>query len=121
MILSKDVSMKQRDDILDKSNAKRPFQVPEGYFDSLTDQVISNLADEPYQQPMPAVGFDRAKPYLYLVAMFVGLYLVVSVLMDNTNSQSELVDRSTYIVNDIEAEYQLSQLSEYEIYEVLNN
>jgi len=59
---------------------ENPFKVPEGYFDGLTDRIMSQLPErisEPFQ---PISFWERAQPYLYIAAMFCGATLMINLL-----------------------------------------
>lgn len=60
-----------------------PFKVPEGYFDTLTSRVMAQLPADNGEQPMPKAPkstlYAKLKPYIYMAAMFAGLYFGVFV------------------------------------------
>lgn len=56
------------------------FGVPEGYFEQLQAEVMAKLpplAAPPAQAPLK--GWARMKPYVYLAAMFAGIWLMMGV------------------------------------------
>lgn len=59
-----------------------PFKVPDGYFERFTSKVMAELP--PYPAPPQAEEnrplWSRVKPYVYLAAMFVGVWCMIKVL-----------------------------------------
>ena len=83
-------------DILKPERAKRnPFKVPENYFEDFTKQMMAKIpAEEPtVAEEKPEIRitlFTRIKPYLYLAALFGGLFFGLQVF----KYQSELISNS---------------------------
>lgn len=75
---------------LDKIKGKNPFTVPEGYFNTLTDQIMEGLPTESVAEKelhiQPVTRWEKIKPLAYLAAMFIGAALLVRVLI-NTKPQ----------------------------------
>lgn len=73
--------MKEEDKLWNKLGTDTPFTVPEGYFEQLTANVMSNL---PEKQPDTNVVkkptmWERVKPWTYMAAMFVGAALIIRI------------------------------------------
>ena len=61
---------------------ENPFQVPEGYFESLTSQVMNRLPEKesvPVELDVQPTIWQRIRPWLYMAAMFVGAALIINV------------------------------------------
>lgn len=75
--------MKEEDVLLAKIGKKNPFKVPENYFDDLTAHIMENLPESNMNEEIEIIPkvtlFTRIKPYLYLAAMFTGLYFGIQV------------------------------------------
>jgi hypothetical protein len=56
-----------------------PFKVPEGYFEGLTGDIMSNLPECVREEPVKMNLWLRVQPWLYMAAMFVGISLMISV------------------------------------------
>lgn len=72
--------MKQEDYIKNKYGKDSGMNVPEGYFDSLQKQIMTSLP--PYQEAPKRIDqsiWQRYKPYIYLAAMFCGIWLMMKV------------------------------------------
>jgi len=91
--------MKKKQNNLDKFNGENPFKVPEGYFENLTTQIMSQLPEQSAQkEPAKVISMtDRIRPWLYMAAVFVGLLLFFRALIgitgsnDNTETQEPLL------------------------------
>lgn len=79
--------MKENNALQTKLGTKNPFRTPEAYFDTFTERLMQQLPEQPeaqsttppvVQQPRVTL-FTRVKPYLYLAAMFGGLYFGIHV------------------------------------------
>ena len=67
------------DDFQDKYKRKNPFTVPEGYFDTMEEQVMERIKQE--KQPQKINVFRMLKPYMGLAAIFLfALFIVQWVL-----------------------------------------
>ena len=64
--------MTQEDDLIRQFGQKRPFKVPEGYFDQLDKTIMSKLAK---QKPKPTIWW-RSRHQLAIAASFAGLLLM---------------------------------------------
>ena len=72
--------MKEEDKLISKYGKDSGMRVPEGYFADLEKNILQSLP--PYPQK-PAVTdlsrWHRVKPYVYLAAMFCGIWLMMKV------------------------------------------
>lgn len=72
--------MKEEDKIIAKYGKKGPWRVPEGYFEAVYEQIEVNLPEYPEKPQMVQLSkWQRVKPYLYLAAMFMGIWLMMQV------------------------------------------
>ncbi|MEG0795907.1 MAG: hypothetical protein RR397_05275 [Odoribacter sp.] len=67
------------ENIDDKYKEKRPFKVPDDYFDNLTDRIMNNLERDKKEQRLRLIPL--LKPYLGLVAIFMLALFVVQVII----------------------------------------
>jgi len=64
--------------ILLKDIAKiEPFKAPEGYFESFTDGIMSQLTDIEQENAIQVNLWHKVRPWVYLAAMFTGIALMV--------------------------------------------
>ena len=85
--------MKQEEQLISKYGKDSGMKVPEGYFADLEKQIISSLP--PYMKKEPIVEmsrWQRVKPYVYLAAMFCGIWLMMKVFHTATQPMSLNLD-----------------------------
>lgn len=61
------------------SRDTEPFRVPDGYFEGLTNRILSALPDDsPADAPQPPTVslMEKVKPLIYLAAAFLGMVLL---------------------------------------------
>lgn len=84
--------MKEEKILEDKFGRKGPWTVPDGYFDAMRDEVMSKLPEYPSVPKKPDLSvWQRIKPYVYLAAMFAGIWCMMNIfhrVSDNTGSLS---------------------------------
>lgn len=68
-------------------------RVPEGYFDTLMTDVISRLPEQE-QEPryVKMTRWEKLKPYVYLAAMFAGIWLMMNIFGRVIKSDSVSLD-----------------------------
>ena len=72
--------MKQEQQLTDKFGKDSGMKVPEGYFTELERNIMNSLP--PYPQAKKNINvsmWQRMKPYVYLAAMFCGIWLMMKV------------------------------------------
>jgi hypothetical protein len=74
---------------LEKLKGRNPFRVPDGYFESFTENMMSRLPEKPTKEPEIISMYDRAKPWLYMAAAFTGIILLFSVLNKTVGTSTE--------------------------------
>lgn len=80
--------MNSEDKLKERYGRENPFGVPENYFDSFAENMLEKLpseggnvvSDTTGRVPAMRLLFAKAKPYLYLAAMFCGLYFGINVM-----------------------------------------
>lgn len=75
-------------DILDKLGKEPGFKVPENYFEEFNKQMFSSLPEvEITDVEKPATLWVRVRPFIYMAAMFVGVFLMITMFkMTSTSS-----------------------------------
>lgn len=111
--------MNEEQDIIRKCGKRNPFQVPEGYFEDFTQRLMDQLPEQENVQPdeVYITLWQRAKPLLYMAAMFVGMILCVRFFLggyfpENVPSQNIAESVLPYDYEDITDE-EISALVEY--------
>lgn len=70
--------MKEEDKLVDRFGRKGPWSVPEGYFESVRNEITAKLPEYPEApKPLPLSRWQRVKPYVYLAAMFAGIWCMM--------------------------------------------
>ncbi|MDR1764075.1 MAG: hypothetical protein LBR64_09040 [Dysgonamonadaceae bacterium] len=66
-----------------------PFKAPDGYFDSLTETIMAKLPEPVREAPVTISLWQRAKPWVYMAAMFTGIYLMISIFTHNPGASRQ--------------------------------
>ena len=76
--------------IQDRLGKENHFRVPDGYFDSLTERVMSKLPDSAEVKPMPTRQpiIYRLRPLLYVAACMLVAVLSFAVYFDNQEAET---------------------------------
>lgn len=84
--------MKEEDKLISKYGKESGMKVPEGYFADLQSHIMSSLP--PYQKTVKieTSRWQRVKPYVYLAAMFCGIWLMMKVFHTATQPLSLNLD-----------------------------
>lgn len=73
--------MKEEDKLIEKFGRQVPWTVPDGYFESVRIEIESKLPEYPAKpQAVRMSVWQRVKPYVYLAAMFAGIWCMMKVL-----------------------------------------
>ncbi|MCM1354888.1 MAG: hypothetical protein NC212_00610 [Staphylococcus sp.] len=68
-------------DILEKVNRNDGMTVPDGYFEDFAKRMTASLPQREWEKPQPKVlprsVWQRVRPYLYLAAMFMGIWCMM--------------------------------------------
>ena len=119
--------MKEEKNILDKVNRNSGMTVPENYFADFAEKMIQSLPEK--KEPIitqPVTTWQRIRPFVYLVAMFAGVWCMVKMVnLITSNPASGLSQSTEQIVAEaiqdesfIE-EYCYEDFSEYTILETM--
>ena len=85
--------MKQEEQLISKYGKDSGMRVPEGYFADIQKNIMSSLP--PYTKAAPVIElsrWQRVKPYVYLAAMFCGIWLMMKVFHTATQPMSLSLD-----------------------------
>ncbi len=77
--------MKEKQDILDRINRRSGMTVPEHYFADFSAEMMSRLPEMPSEaseKVLPLSVWQRMRPYIYLAAMFCGVWLMMWLFND---------------------------------------
>ncbi|MCM1319192.1 MAG: hypothetical protein NC217_02285 [Muribaculaceae bacterium] len=83
--------MKAEDKLKQKYGSDPGFRVPEDYFDTVFVKISSELPEYPEAQTIKTLSrWQRIKPYVYLAAMFAGIWCTMKMVNMMSNSQQEV-------------------------------
>jgi hypothetical protein len=114
--------------IKDHVGKRTPFTVPDGYFDSVVDNVMKNLPTEVApMKKMPTI-LQRVRPYLYMAACLIVAVFTITVYFndhtENVQMQQLAVQESSVSTEwEDEEDYAMDyvMLDNYDIYACLTN
>jgi len=110
--------MKSHFNKLEEIDRKRnPFKVPDNYFARLNEEIMNHLPEKEIVPPRTVPLWDKVKPWVYMAAMFVGLYITIQFLTrqpDNGNVASR-----QSVVQIQESYWSTVQVTEEEFYQYL--
>ena len=81
----------ERSEILDRLGKDPGFKVPEGYFDNFAEQMLDKLPEvEITEVDIKPSMWVRVRPYVYMAAMFAGVWCMMHVFSNfNTSISGE--------------------------------
>jgi hypothetical protein len=65
---------------LEEIEKKNPFKTPEGYFENLTANILSQLPQK-HEETHETSLWERMKPCVYMAAMFAGIMLMIKLFV----------------------------------------
>lgn len=125
--------MKHDKDILERlSGGNVGMTVPDGFFESFNKKMVESLPEQPWEKPeaekskiMPRTRWQIVRPYIYLAAMFMGIWCMMKMfnLMQGADSYSGL-DSNPVLMSAIDNDafyydYCVSDISEADMYDEL--
>ena len=82
--------METRHDILEKAGHQTGYTVPEGYFDSVRSKIMANLPEYQEAQPEKISMWTKVQPYIYMAAMFAGIWCMMKMFHMMTSADLSL-------------------------------
>lgn len=116
--------MGKEDNILKQVGTKNPFSVPEGYFEHVSQEIMSRLPEKEtlFIASEPTL-WERVKPWIYMTAMFVGLMLSVRIFVGEPKKEEFPPITQTDTENISAEEWDLiikrSLMTDYDLYQFL--
>lgn len=108
--------MKKKDNILEQIGGKSGYKVPDGYFEQFATRMQEQLPEREFPQPEVVSTWKRLSPYLYLAAMFAGVWLMVQVFVGPAAQEQKQQQAIAEAEADIE-EYMLYSVDDYILFE----
>lgn len=99
---------------------KNPFKVPENYFAQFNEEIMNRLPEREIVPQRTVTLWDKVKPWVYMAAMFIGLFFIVQFL-SNQKSDNNIASRQALVQSPSKAEnsWSAEQVSEEEFYQYL--
>lgn len=110
--------MKKNENILDSIKGQSGYKVPEGYFEQLSSRIIEQLPEKEMQQPEVITTWQKLRPYLYMAAMFAGIWLMVQTFVSPVVQAEKEMTAAIEQEEELE-EYMLYSMDDYAIFETL--
>ncbi|MBR5159090.1 MAG: hypothetical protein IKW84_05860 [Bacteroidaceae bacterium] len=110
---------------IDEREARRPFTVPEGYFENLTQNIMASLPEQEsiYSTNIVVTPWMRIRPYLYAAAAFAGIFFCIkaAVGINSRNAVEVAQTEETTIYSDeyIDSFLETAMVDDYTLYYTL--
>ncbi|MDE5728376.1 MAG: hypothetical protein K2H83_05180 [Duncaniella sp.] len=98
-------------DILDKASRNDGFTVPEGYFEDFAARMEARLPRQEWEDAaegkaavVPRSWWQKVRPYVYMAAMFMGVWMMMHVFDLMRSSQGLGVENSAILADAIDNE-----------------
>jgi hypothetical protein len=110
---------------IDEREARRPFTVPEGYFENLTQNIMASLPEQEslYSTKIIVTPWMRIRPYLYAAAAFAGIFFCIKAAVGiSTRNNAEMAQtEETTIYSDeyIDSFLETAMIDDYTLYYTL--
>ena len=111
---------------IDEHEPRRPFTVPEGYFENLTQNIMASLPEQEsiYSTTIKVTPWMRIRPYLYAAAAFVGIVFCIKAAVginERNNAAQVAMAEETTIYSDeyIDSFLETAMIDDYTLYHTL--
>ncbi|MDD2474506.1 MAG: hypothetical protein PHI32_01200 [Dysgonamonadaceae bacterium] len=84
--------METRKKTLADIDKKVPFKVPNNYFSQFNESIMTMLPEKTIPQVHKVTMWSKTKPWVYMAAMFFGLFFSIKVITTHTSTKN--VDNS---------------------------
>ena len=108
--------MDKKSDKLTKIGTDAGFKVPEGYFADFAEKMANALPEKQIQEPKKPTRWMRIRPYVYMAAMFAGVWCMMYLFKDlkslsgETAAEGQIAEamKDNQMWNDLEKSGQVS-------------
>ncbi len=70
-------------------NKDIPFKVPENYFSQFNESIMAKLPEKEVKIVEPVTLWEKSKTWMYMAAMFFGLFFTIKVLVTSTDTSNQ--------------------------------
>ncbi len=127
--------MEHKHNILDKMAGRNAgMTVPEDFFATFNARMAESLPKQPWENQagqskpviLPRTRWQRVRPYVYLAAMFMGIWCMMKMFDMMKPASQPLIDNSPVLMSAIDNDafyydYCIPDISDDEIYDELYN
>lgn len=125
--------MKTKKQTLADINKNVPFKVPENYFSQFNESIIEALPEKKITPVKPVTLWQKSQTWVYMAAMFLGLFFTMKVIVDSTDKYNPKVNTASTTIsqqdywNDVKIseddffEYIETQFIEEDYYDLIYN
>ena len=118
--------MGKEDLILKKVGTKNPFNVPDGYFDNFTKELMNQLPEKEMVMVSSEITlWQRVKPWVYMTAMFCGIMLSVRVFVGEPDKDEFPAISQTEVENLPDEDWEIMidhiMMDDYTLYQYLTD
>lgn len=99
----------EQPDILSQIGRRDGFKVPEGYFESFNKRMLESLPEPKLTPQLKPGTWVRIRPYVYLAAMFAGIWCTMRIFND-LSGQGSRQGQMQAIVNGMQDEDNIDEL-----------
>jgi hypothetical protein len=117
---------KKRNIKIDELEPRRPFTVPEGYFENLTQDIMAALPEQEslYSTRIIVTPWMRIRTYLYAAAAFAGIFFCIKAAVGITSSNnmteySEAQETTIYSDEYIDSFLETAMIDDWTLYYTL--
>ncbi len=125
--------MKTKKQTLADINKNVPFKVPENYFSQFNQSIMEALPEKKITPAKPVTLWQKSQTWVYMAAMFLGLFFTMKVIVDSTDNYNPKVNSAYTTIsqqdfwNDVKIseddffEYIETQFIEEDYYDLIYN
>lgn len=99
--VKKDRKMEKEKDILAGIGRRSGMTVPEGYFENFAERMKAMLPEQPEipveQAPAKINVWQRLRPYVYMAAMFAGVWLMMKMFTSLSGDSNSLENKPALV------------------------
>lgn len=117
---------KKKDIRINELEPRRPFTVPEGYFENLTQDIMAALPEQEslYSTRIIVTPWMRIRTYLYAAAAFAGIFFCIKAAVGVTSSNnmteiSEAQETTIYSDEYIDSFLETAMIDDWTLYYTL--
>lgn len=123
--------MKPDNDILKQVDRRSGMTVPDDYFANFARQMMQQLPEKEFESTdkkiLPRTWWQRCRPYVYLAAMFAGIWCMMKVFNDIGSRTADMsIENNPVMASVLSSDnfydyYSIDNVDEYDLMEEMYN